>query len=151
MKGKLAGMNFTSFDAPDPFLALAMRRSRFEITKFGNVDTFFVFSQFPELDVQTQASFSSRAFEWANKNKGVGLPNGFFEAVVCYTVAVTQNAHPALQQAVRQQDPPKHFGAFEVPIVYDTGANVLYFFEKTPMWGAAYYNGFRKEIQETLF
>ena len=150
-RGRLAGQNYTIFDAPDPFIAMAARHSGFELLKFGNVDTFFVFSQFPELDLEGLRAFSSRSFAWANRNKGVNLPNGFFEAVTCFTVAVTDVAHPALQEAVRNGVPEKHWGAFEIPVVYETSRNVLYYFEKTPLWGAAYYNGFRNQIKSKLF
>ena len=37
-----------------------------------------------------------------------------------------------------------------MPIVYDETEGRLYYFEKTPIWGAAYYRGFRKKIRQLL-
>jgi hypothetical protein len=51
---------------------------------------------------------------------------------------------------VREEAPPKHWAANEIPVVYDAATNRLHYFEKTPVWGAAYYKGFRKLIVELL-
>ena len=56
--------------------------------------------------------------------------------------------HPA--ESVRNDAPPKHRAASEIPVVYDTTQRQLHYFEKTPMWGAAYYKGFRKQIGQFL-
>lgn len=52
--------------------------------------------------------------------------------------------------SVRSDAPPKHWASAEIPVVYDQGQGNLSYFEKTPVWGSAYYAGFRTEIQRLL-
>ena len=37
-----------------------------------------------------------------------------------------------------------------MPVVFDLASGSLYYFEGTPLWGAAYYAGFRREVQANL-
>jgi hypothetical protein len=37
-----------------------------------------------------------------------------------------------------------------MPVVYDAQRDRLFYFEKTPIWGAAYYRGLRKQITDLL-
>lgn len=127
-----------------------VRRSRFEISKFGNAEYFFTFAEIPNLMPQVLQSYSAAAFKFALKNKSFPLPCGLFEAVFCFAVVITENLHPHLAQSIRDTAPIKHWSAFEMPVVFDLANGGLYYFEKTPVWGAAYYAGFRREIQTNL-
>jgi hypothetical protein len=86
----------------------------------------------------------------ANKNKSAPLPNGFFMSVFCYAVAITERIDPGLADWVRNTAPPKHWASNEIPIVFDLADGNLCYFEKTPLWGAAYYAGIRREIENNL-
>lgn len=131
-------------------LKYVMHRSRFEITKFGMAENFFTFAEIPNLTHEVLQQFSTTSFKFANANKSIGLPNGWFVATFCFAVAITANLNPQLGQYIRDTAPIKHWGAFEMPVVFDLADGGLYYFEKTPLWGAAYYNGFRKEVQMNL-
>ena len=131
-------------------LKYAMHRSRFEITKFGMAENFFTFAEIPNLTNEVLQQFSTVSIKFAKANKNFPLPNGWFVATFCYAVAITMNLNPQLGQYIRETAPIKHWGAFEMPIVFDLADGALYYFEKTPLWGAAYYNGFRKEVQMNL-
>lgn len=133
-----------------PGFKYAARRSRFEISKFGMAETFFTFAEIPNLTPDILRNFSSTSFQFANKNKSVPLPNGFFVATTCFAAAITMNLDPQMAESVRQSAPVKHWGAFEMPVVFDLASGNLVYFEKTPAWGAAYYAGFRREIQSNL-
>ncbi len=150
---KLAASSFVPLNAqiyqPQGY-KYAVRRSRFEISKFGNAEYFFTFAEIPNLTPDVLRSYSSAAFQFALKNKTFPLPCGFFEAVFCFAVVITANLHPQLAQSVCETMPIKHWSAFEMPIVFDLANGGLYYFEKTPVWGAAYYAGFRREIQTNL-
>jgi len=126
------------------------RRSGFAISKFGMHDSTFVFCEIPDLDPSKVTGFSNAAFSFANRNKSVSLPNGFFMSVSCFPVAITANANPQLMQSVKAVAPTKHFGGFEMPIVFDTTTRSLAFYEGTPLWGAAYFSGFRKVVTNNL-
>ena len=128
----------------------AVRRSGFEISKFGNAEYFFTFADISNLDPQVIQQYSGSAFKFAMANKSFPLPCGFFEAVFCFAVAITENVRPQLAQYVADTAPVKHWSAFEMPVVFDLANGQLHHFQKTPVWGAAYYAGFRREIQSNL-
>src|ERR1044071_8162443 len=128
----------------------ALRRTRFEITKFGMAETFFVFADIPVLTPQLMTQFSSAAFDFAMQSKSVLLPCGLFDSVWCFAVAITNNVHPQLAEWIRSTTPPKHWSAGEMPVVFDAMTGYLCYFDQTPIWGAAYYAGFRRQIQTYL-
>lgn len=128
----------------------AVRRSRLELSKFGNAEYFFTFAEIPNLTPQKLLGYSGAAFQFALRNKSFPLPCGFFESVFCFAVVITANLHPELARSIRDTAPVKHWAAFEMPIVFDLANGGLYYFEKTPVWGAAYFAGFRREIQTNL-
>ena len=134
----------------EPFLLVA-HRSRVELAKFGsNVDTFFFFAHFPSLTNNELRAYSGRCFNHALHARGLRPPRGLFEAVFSYAVALVDQAADETTQAVRNDLPPKHWSAAEIPVIYDLGTKKLYYFEQTPFWGAFYYNGQRKTIRRRL-
>jgi hypothetical protein len=152
--GTLQAGGFVPLD-PQQYYSLgfkyAVRRTRFEITKFGMAETFFVFADIAgPLSPQIMAGFSDVALQLAMRSKKVGLPCGVFESVWCFSVAITNGLHPQVADVIRNTTPPKHFSAGEIPVVYDAATGQLAYFEQTPMWGAAYYAGFRREIERFL-
>ena len=128
----------------------AVRRSRFEITKFGFSETFFIFADIPELTPQKMTRFSFAAFEFANKSKTLPLPPGLFGSVWSFAVAITNNLDTAAAQSIRTVAPSKHWSAAEIPVVYDATTGQLCYFEGTPTWGGAYFDGFRRQIRTYL-
>ena len=126
------------------------RRTRFELTKFGFAETFFVFGERSSLDTAALREFSRTCFRYALRTKRVPLPRGLFESVYCFCVALVERVDKATADAVRNETPTRHWASAEIPVVYETGSSTLHYFEKTPLWGAAYHAGFRKTIQELL-
>ena len=151
--GRLCGDGFEPLPppsyAPSGF-TFAARRSRFELTKFGMSETFFVFAGIPALDPNAMRGFSSAAFQFAIRSKAVPLPCGFFESVWTFPVAITSNLDPRMADWLRNTEPPKHWSAGEIPVAFDAATGALSFYERTPAWGAAYYAGFRKQIRAYL-
>lgn len=128
----------------------AVRRSRFEVLKFGMAESFFLFAEIPNLNAGVLQGFSNQAFNFAGKNKTISLPNGFFMSISCFPVAITENLDPNLGKSVVSSSPVKHWAAFEMPVVYDVTSGGLYYFQNTPLWGAAYFAGFRREVEANL-
>lgn len=128
----------------------AAHRSRFEISKFGMAETFFVFGDVPVLTPEALTSFSDAAYRYAIQSKVVPLPCGFFESVWCFAVAITSGLHPQAAEWVRTTTPPKHWSSGEMRVVFDVSTGQLAYFDQTPMWGAAYYAGFRRQIERVL-
>ena len=150
---KLAANGFRPM-APEKYQPLGFKyvahRSRFEPSKFGMAERFFTFAEIPNLEAGILHQFSSTSFQFSNKNKSAPLPNGFFMAVFCFAVVITEGLHPQLAQSIRNTTPTKHWSAFEIPIVFDMANGDLCYFQGTPLWGAAYYAGFRREIESNL-
>jgi hypothetical protein len=126
------------------------RRTRFELTKFGFSENFFIFAEFDRLTTETLRAFSADAFRCALKRGVIPLPRGLFESVWCYSIAVAKAVSEPTLESVQSDTPPKHWASAEIPVVYDLAQGRLFYFEKTPFWGAAYYAGFRKQIQRLL-
>ena len=56
----------------------------------------------------------------------------------------------ALNVRIGPFTPPKHWASNEIPVVFDLADGNLCYLEKTPVWGAAYFAGFRREIENNL-
>lgn len=134
---------------PYTFLWVA-RQARFAITKFGFSETFFVFAHLDNPDITALRTFSTICFKYAKQNKRIALPCGFFESVWCFPVAIVDEISPETAELVRNVPPKKHWASGEIPVVFDAKSGTLHSFEKTPVWGAAYYAGFRKTIERYL-
>lgn len=134
----------------DATIRALARRTRFELTKFGFSETFFVFREFEFITADALRRFSSDAFDLAKQSKTIPLPCGLFESVWCFAVAITDRVDTAATDSVRNDAPTKHWAAAEIPVVFNQPEGRLYYFEKTPLWGAAYYSGFRSQIKRYL-
>jgi hypothetical protein len=134
----------------DRTFPLVARRTAFQLTKFGSSESFFIFAEFEQLDKDSLRRFSADAFRCALRDRIIPLPRGWFESVWCYAVAITRAADDATLNSVRNDTPPRHWASGEIPVVYDLTQRKLVYFEKTPIWGAAYYRGFRKTIRRLL-
>jgi hypothetical protein len=152
-RGRLASAGYVLHD-DESFegrtFQLVGRRTGFEVTKFGFSESFFVFGQFDRLTNEGLRQFSADAFRFAKERRLIPLPCGLFESVWCYAVAISKAVDEQTLTSVRFKTPTRHWAAGEIPIVYDETAGRLYYFEKTPIWGAAYYRGFRKKIRQLL-
>ena len=130
--------------------ACAARRTRFELTKFGFSETFYLFAEFPSIDFTGLQEYSAVSFNYALKHKSILLPRGLFESVSCFPVAVADSVDAGTAEAVRNNTPRKHWSSAEFPVIYELNSRTLHCSEKTPIWGAAYYAGFRQQIRQML-
>jgi hypothetical protein len=129
---------------------IVARRSRFDLSKFGYSEEFFVFGDFDRLGAKEFRAFSAGAFRYAKRHRVNPLPCGFFESVWCFCVAITDEVSDATLDSVRQDEPPKHWGAAEIPVIYDRESGDLFYFEGTPLWGAFYHAAHRSQIENLL-
>lgn len=135
---------FTSVTVHDASgIDLVFKRSRFEATKFGNVDVYCCIKYFEKDDAETFKAFSSRMFDLAMKHRK-GNPIGFGAMLIVYPLIVTENIQQEVYQEAKQYC-PKHFASNEFPCVIDLSTGFVYYYEQTPIWGAAYYSGIRKD------
>ena len=137
-------------DYANQWFKVVAHRSRFELTKFGNSETFFVFAEIDRPTPSRIRRYSSEAFRYAKYSKQSSLPCGLCESVWCFPVAIAERVSPAVSDSVRSTEPVKHWAAAEIPVIYDQQHEELSYFEKTPIWGMAYYEGFRNQIERYL-
>ncbi len=141
---------FHNVQAANGVFRLVARRSRFELSKFGIHEVFFVFADVYNPDPNTMSGYSAAAFAQALSMKKTSIPRGLAAAITCFSVAITDTAGPEVVNSVRNNAPSKHWAAFEIPLLWSPATGQVCYFEKTPVWGAAYYLGFRKLIQKYL-
>jgi hypothetical protein len=91
-RNRLASAGFVILDDV-PFdgwtFSLVARRTRFELTKFGFSESFFLFGEFDRLTTEELRSFSAAAYHCAKEHKTISLPCGLFESVWAYAVAIS--------------------------------------------------------------
>jgi len=133
------------------------KRTRFEIDKFGFAATSYLFARFSSPDIGSLRSFSKISFQYALRAGGIipiaggiCLPRGLYVSVGCYPVAIVDDIDKDTAETIRSQAPPKHFMAFEMPVVYSMASGTLYYCEITPMWGSFYYDQRRMIINTML-
>ena len=94
VRGRLKSRGFLIADDVTLDGNLACRvahKSRFEMRKFGHVDTFFVFAEFANLQPRTIQKFSASALKFAKASRAFPLPCGMFEGVICYAIAIVRS------------------------------------------------------------
>lgn len=122
------------------------KRSRFEAAKFGTVDVYCCAKYFENAGAGILKEFSSKMFDLAMKHRS-GAPLGFGAMLVVHPLIVTENIPQDIYNEVKQYC-PKHFAANEFPVILDLAAGYVYYYEQTPLWGSAYYSGFRRQSYE---
>lgn len=129
--------------------ALVAEQHAIKPTKFAKVSTFWIVEDLSEPDLGAIRRFSSDAYRYALTHKRTP-PRGFFGAVVCVPVALVRNVDAAAAESLMSSAAPKHWSAFEFPVVADLERHELLMFQGTPFWGAAYYRGFRAQAHARL-
>ena len=90
-------------------------------------------------------SSSRQIFEFALKNK-IWLPRGLGAGVVAYPLLVTDIVSDDVRSFV-QKYCPKHYASTEFPAVVELSSKSVLYCNSTPIRGALYYRGFRKEVE----
>ncbi len=76
-----------------------------------------------------------------------GAPLGFGANLVVYPMLIVDNISRELSEFIKNYC-PKHFGSAEFPSVLDFTTQYLYYYERTPVWGYAFYSGYRREAYQ---
>ena len=122
----------------------AFKRSRFEASKFGTADAYscvkYAEGNATGADLQ---EFSTKMFDMCSRHR-TGVPLGFGAHLVVYPMLIVDNISVELAGFIKLYC-PKHFGSAEFPSVLDFSTGYLYYYEQTPVWGYAYYAGYRRE------
>jgi hypothetical protein len=78
-----------------------------------------------------------------------GLPRGMQTGVSCFAVLVSGDVSEDAKKWV-QEKPKASFAAFRMPVIVDLSSGQTLYYRKTPIWGFAYYRGFRSFIEKYL-
>jgi hypothetical protein len=147
---RLAQNGFETFDkAAVLSVDRVLRRKRFELGKAGHVTTFCAVKwSSEELTEAFVRGFSQNIFNFANGNKGYFARNAF-QPLVVYPVIVAASCPPEVETFLNSHW-PKHWMAYEFPVVVSLAPKNVFYHRPTPVWGMAFHAGFKREA-ETLF
>jgi hypothetical protein len=119
-------------------------RSRVEPTKFGKLDFYICSKYIPNVTIQALNDFSSKMFSLANRHRS-GMPLGFGAMLQVFPLIITENITNEVANYIKGSYCPKHFAASEFPSIIDLNTGYLYYYGTTPIWGYAYYAGYRRD------
>lgn len=132
---------------PNWLFDVCYKRDALQASKFGKVNTYcFVKYANEHFDTAKLQQFSSQSFDYAMKYRQ-GMPLGFGGSLVVYPGLITDKIMQEHTNFLNNYL-KKHFSAFEFPYVLDILSGSVYCYPKTPVWGAFYYNGFRREVED---
>lgn len=122
-------------------------KKEFRLSWFATqMNIFAIMSAVKNVSKDVIEDFSKCSIEYAIKHKG-GLPRGLHTGVCSFALLVSSNIEEDAKQWV-QKRPKRHFAAAEIPVLYDLKSNELFYYKKTPIWGAIYYGFFRTFIEK---
>jgi hypothetical protein len=127
-------------------LSIAAVKTKFELGKLGKVARFVLGLSADHADIHLLQSFSAACTTFAVNNFYSKYGAGGVILVVPFLVSSGRDG--TLEKWLTDTPAPKHVGAFEFPVLVSVETNQVYYRKKTPVWGAAYYGGFRKFVEE---
>jgi hypothetical protein len=125
-------------------------RSAFKLSKFGKMTTFILAAVVNPADADAVQNYSSKSTKYALDNRDSLLPRGFGGSLLSVPVIVSDDFTDELIQWMTETLAEKHWSAFEFPVLISPKARRIFYCNKTPVWGAAYYGGFRKFVEQEL-
>jgi hypothetical protein len=148
VRERLLGAGFKEEDPPAGS-TLQARHRVIKLSRFGFIETVVVVSTIRSRPTaEDLKAFASDAVKSALVGK-VRLPLGFGSGVVVYPVLLVDAIPSELTEFVRSYA-PKNWAILEFPVVVNPASGELVFFEKTPMWGSAYYRTTRQVARKLL-
>lgn len=134
-------------DQPRELLADQVFHKRYlAITKFSLADCFVLPVYVPEAESLTPAwieAYSADSFAYSLARKS-WLPRGLFGGLEVFPLVVADTVSSEVRQFLGHQYLPKHWAAFEFPSAFELSTGTLHSYQETPLWGAAYFAGFRQ-------
>jgi len=111
------------------------------------LNTFITVTDFgsEEINKAVIEEYLTESFKFSKKNY-TGWPRGLQSAIGVISVLISSNITEEAKDYCLQLKSGKKWAGFSIPVVYDSSANKLFYFEKNPMWGRIYYPHFKKLI-----
>ena len=150
LDARLAGSGFEKIEPP-AVLALDrfLRRKKFELAQIGMVTAVCGVKVLAEAATTPYVKdFSKAVFDFAVSKKGFFARNAFQQLLV-YPVLIAPAAEAGVG-AFLDSHWPKHWMAFEFPVVVSLGTRELLMHRSTPLYQPLSHSGFKKQA-ESLF
>jgi hypothetical protein len=140
--------SFKAFGQDCPGADLSFHHRAVSFTKFALLDTFITvrFMGEEHLSPESVQAFSSESFSFAVAHKN-WLPRGLFGYAAAFPLVIAPRVNDEVSNFLNVDYCPKHWASMEFPTVLDQETGKLHFFRATPMWGAAYFKGMRKQAE----
>jgi hypothetical protein len=150
LDSRLAASGFEKIDPPAVLgLDRFLRRKKFELAQIGMVSAVCGVKVLTEAATTAYVKdFSKAVFDFAVSKKGFFARNAFQQLLV-YPVLVAPSADAGVA-AFLDSHWPKHWMAFEFPVVVSLGTKELMLHRSTPVYQALSHSGFKKQA-ESLF
>jgi len=141
-------MHFYGFTKMDIQQGLEVERffwkSGNEASKIGLTDRYCYFKSVPdETGVQFLRSYSSALYDYSYQHKQT-LKRFFRSMMIVFPVILVNKASNELISFIRNYHTRK-FKSVEFPSIIELSTGEIHCCEKTPFYGALYYNGFRRD------
>ncbi|MCB0721106.1 MAG: hypothetical protein KDC42_02275 [Ignavibacteriae bacterium] len=118
-----------------------------EASKMGVVDRFLYIKKVPDnINAEWVRKFSSGLFEYSRQYKQT-FGRFFRSMMIVNPVMAVDTISRELYDFIMSYC-PKQFKAMEFPAILQLSTNDLYLYQKTPFWGALYYDGIRKSTSD---
>lgn len=153
LEGRLSeeGFHTTKGIPIEPYrLDLVAAKSSWELSKFGKMTRAVLVAKSQAQEPGSVLDFSSRSTKYALDNRDSVLPRGFGGSLLSVPVLASEGFDEELKRWSQRTLTKKHWAAFEFPVLVALGEQRIYYCRKTPIWGAAYYKGFRKFVDRYL-
>lgn len=124
--------------------------TKLEASKFGEATRFVIGTTVDSINSQGFYEYSSLCMKYALEHRDSLLPRGFGGSLFCFPVVLSSNISEDLKLIVTKTLAPKHWVAFEFPVLASLQDQKLYYCTRTSIYGAAYYGGFRRFANEML-
>jgi len=132
-------------------LDIVASASAYEVSKSGKMTRFVIVSSMDNVaNSDLVKDFSSSATKYSLDNRDSLLPRGFGGSLLSIPTIVSEGFNEEIKNWIGRNRAPRHWAAFEFPVLLSTVDRQVYYYKKTPIWGAAYYRGFRKFVEEVF-
>lgn len=147
LDGWMAYYGFTPLAIPqNSGLERFYRMTRIEATKFGKNDRYIGVKFMQSASVNDYKEFAFKVYGVSRIDRqGKGLL-GFGAMMSAYPLLIIENISNELAVFAKNYSPLRSRATVEFPSLFDLTSANLYYSGKTPIWGAAYYSGFRREV-----
>ncbi len=145
------GFQTTKEISIEPYrLDLVAAKSSWELSKFGKMTRAVLVTKSQVQEPGSVLDFSSRSTRYALDNRDSLLPRGLGGSLLAVPVLASEEFDEELKRWIQQTLAKKHWAAFEFPVLVALGEQRMYYCRKTPLWGGAYYKGFRRFVDRYL-